>query len=170
MGLSIRACQPTNVILPGDTAIGDQSLEAYTTYLKGLCLDESPLKLKADDTPTRFMLRQWTDEHRDAIRSQMTDRHVWKTGVRCAMLGFTGYTVMKDGLEVPAPVLDRHDEGRLGNVVALSWFRDVNMPDDHLEALYDVAKHLSEAAPPLSKPSGQESGPPKSESQESSGG
>ena len=172
MSLGRRACRPTKVILPFDTAIVDDG--SYAAYMESVYVDEGLLTI--DPTagpPVKFTLKQWTDEHKDAISiaENESERAKWKMGVRCSLVGVAGYTIydVESGLDKPAPVLELKREGRLGEVVPLSWLRDINFPDEHLKHLFIAAHFVSEASVPLSRQSRQESGQAKSESQESSG-
>jgi len=168
MGLGRRACKPTAVILPMDSSIRCAD-DGYKAYLDSLYTDEAALNLDPADPPARFTLRQWTDEHRDAIEAQTDDRAKAKLGVRCSLIGVSGYVVHRDGAAIPLGSPDLKSEGRLGEIVPLSWMRDANMPNHQIEHLYLAARVLSEAGAPLSVRSGPASGPPGSASQESGG-
>lgn len=167
MGLGRRACKPTPVVLPIDSSI--RNADGYAAYVDSLYTDESTLDLDPADPPARFTLRQWTDEQRDAIEAQTDDRAKAKLGVRCALIGVSGYVVHRDGAPIPLGSPDLKAEGRLGEIVPLSWMRDANLPHHQIEWLYLAARSLSEAALPLSRRAALASGPPASESTGSGG-
>lgn len=166
MGLGRRACKPTAVILESDSSI--RNPDGYAEYIKTLFTDESLLDLNPADPPARFTLRQWTDEHRDAIEAE-TGRGRIKLGVRCALIGVHGYGVHRDGATIPLGSPDLKTEGRLGDIVPPSWMRDAGLPSSHLNLLFGAAWILSEAGLPLSEPSAPASGQPASGSPESGG-
>lgn len=167
MGLGKRACKPVSVILVFDSSLKEGS--DYKGYMEGLYSDEGKLILDPVDQPVRFVLRQWTDAHKDFIGAQQTERSKHKAGIRCSLLSHSGYEIVTDGVATTAPPIKLENDGRLGQVVPESWLTLVNMPDRHLEHLFAAASVVSEAAPPLSQPSAPGSGQPASGSPENSG-
>ena len=152
--------QPTKVILPIDPAIRENTEAQYEAY-RAAGYDESVLKIDPLNPPTRFLLRQLTDEQRDGctmMSSQSIMRGV-SMRIRCGMVGMDNYKIRKaDGTVVDAGKPDTENAGVMGTIITEKWLSDLSMPDAHKIALANEIREFSEATLPLSVPSGPPSG------------
>ena len=97
------------------------------------------------------MIRQLTDEQKDAIANQGNDhRASARMSIRCGLVGIQNYLVQKeDGSEIEWPQPEMIDDPRLGKIIADKWIRDAGFLTDQLVALYVLIDKFSEAHRPL---------------------
>lgn len=152
--LGRREFSQTAVILEGDSAIGPKA--SYREYLQ--TWDEKHLDLIPGDAPTRFILRQLTEEQKRAI-DPLEGRARRALAVRCFLVGLQGYEVLRpDGSRV-RPELQFEDAGGLGRIMTDASFKAIGLTDVQLIALYVTGTHhFSEAQLPFSRPSAPAAG------------
>jgi len=152
--------QPTKVILSIDPSIRENTEAQYEAY-RASGYDESKLKIDPANPPTRFMIRQLTDEQRDAC-AQMAGHGILRglsMRIRCGLVSMDGYQVRKpDGSVADVGKPETENAGVLGTIIKEKWLSDVSMPDEHKFALANEIREFSEASLPLSVPSELPSG------------
>lgn len=156
MGLTSVVCTPKKAILSFDTSIVGGDYQAYRESL----FDEKHLKLDAGNPPTRFTLRQWTDEHRDAIAAQPNGYQRIKMGIRCGLLALENYSIKDhDTGETKVQLgIELENAGELGNIISEDALKKLRIIDDWRSALFLLLMDFSNAKLPLSEPSSLEHG------------
>jgi hypothetical protein len=154
--LGKRVSAPVAVILEGDPALSPEM--KYADYKESL-YDPGKVILVPGEQPTRFHIRQLSDEHKDAIASSGNIRQQAKLAFRCSLQAVENYMVIdRNGVEVPISAPEFENAGKLGRIITEKWMSDANFPSEHLMKLYIVIDNFSEAQGPLSKSSAPHAG------------
>jgi hypothetical protein len=156
MSLQGAVTKPRKVILSFDPALKGGNYDDYRNSL----FDEKYLSFKEGETPTRFYLRQLSEEHRDAISAQSTGVARLRMAIRCALLSVENYSVRDadTGLVKDVLALETEDAGELGKVLTLDAFKSLKLIDDWRSALFILIMEVSNPSFPLLPPSSPGSG------------
>lgn len=139
-----------------DVTIADPAIDLAKSNLaeyKESLYDEKHLAYFEGEKPSYFTIQPLTRRQKDAADG-MSPRQTAAFFIRCAVTAIDGYQIQDaGGAVVDAPQPKRKDNGSLGAMAQESWVDKLDMPTDFLFALSYMIRTISEASPPLSRPS-----------------
>lgn len=136
----------------------DQDHTDFDAYKESLW-DMKHVKIADGETPTVFTIRPLTKAQKDAVDGIDGSRAKAQHYLKYGLVDVRGYRLEgPDGKTIDAPRPTHRSNGKLGMVVPDEWFDEVDLPAEHLMALFSMIAYISEAQVPLSKRSRPQSG------------
>lgn len=156
--LGRRVSGPRKVVvaveLPGGGSVVDPAVDVEHSNLaayKADLWDPKHLVFRDGERPTWFHVQPLTRRQKDACET-FAPRAAAAWYVRCALLEIDNYQVLNgDGVIAEAPQPERVANGAFGLMASDKYVDELNLPEEHLLAVWLMVRTLSEAQLPLSR-------------------
>jgi len=162
--LGRRVRDAVKVILPSDPSV----LGGYAAYKESL-FDESKLQLDPKSEPTRWQIRQLSDDQKDAVSVVLATagRKGKKAAIQCSLQALENFAIQYPDGRTETIHVPQMEHTPIGTAIKDEWMVRMGFPTPIIDELFELIVFFSEVQLPLSMPSEPPSGETDKSSQES---